>query len=73
MYPFLSGYYMPDTVLVTWGTALNKTDRPFPLESSDLVILILGWRGAESEEQIVNWDWKEMEAFTVANVVINAR
>lgn len=73
MYPFLSGYYMPGTVLIMWGTALNETDRAFHLEPSDLVILILGWRGAQSEEQIVNWDWEEMEAFTIANVVINAR
>lgn len=72
IFPFLSAYYMPATVLVTWGSVLNKTDRFFHLEASDLVTLILGWRGVKSEEQLVNWDWEEMEASTVVNTVINA-
>ena len=31
-----------------------------------------GGEGIKSEEQIINWEWEEMEAFTFTIIVIGA-
>jgi hypothetical protein len=46
--------------------------RSFYPEYSAPVTLILGEGAIKSEEQLVNWDWEEMEASTIANSVIDA-